>query len=113
MSDLIGALRSEQCEPNTGCRPQSCVCGLMDDAADEIERLQSQAQSTALDYLALDGQASEAIARATAAEAEAERLRAALAFLRPSEWEQGDICGITFDARWLAEHIDAALERKP
>lgn len=42
MTDLVERLRKNQCPENHGCGTQPrCVCADMDDAADEITRLQS------------------------------------------------------------------------
>ncbi len=40
--DIIKLLRGGACAENTGCLPRSCACALMQDAADEIERLQAE-----------------------------------------------------------------------
>ena len=40
MTDIVTALREAVCLPNTGCMSiRMCVCDVMQDAADEIERL--------------------------------------------------------------------------
>lgn len=40
MTDIVNTLRGGFCEPNTGCMVlKTCVCDVLDDAADEIERL--------------------------------------------------------------------------
>lgn len=42
MTDLVEALRHSCCPPNTGCMSMTvCVCDLMQDAADEIQRLRA------------------------------------------------------------------------
>ena len=40
--DIVESLRTNQCGENAGCNPPLCVCGMMDDAADEIERLREE-----------------------------------------------------------------------
>jgi hypothetical protein len=41
MSDIVMKLKEAACPPNTGCMTfKDCVCDVMEDAADEIERLQ-------------------------------------------------------------------------
>lgn len=40
MSDIVDRLREAVCPPNTGCMSvKTCVCDIMQDAADEIEQL--------------------------------------------------------------------------
>ena len=43
MSDIVDALRNGLCPPNTGCMSiKTCICDLLGDAADEIERLREE-----------------------------------------------------------------------
>jgi hypothetical protein len=42
VSDIVNTLRGGFCEPNTGCMSiRMCICDLLGDAADEIERLRN------------------------------------------------------------------------
>ena len=42
MTDIVNTLRGGFCEPNTGCMSiKKCVCDVLDEAADEIERLRN------------------------------------------------------------------------
>jgi len=42
MTDIVNTLRGGFCKPNTGCMSvKTCICGLLGDAADEIERLRN------------------------------------------------------------------------
>ncbi len=43
MTDIVNTLRGGFCEPNTGCMSvKTCICDLLGDAADEIERLRER-----------------------------------------------------------------------
>lgn len=54
MTDLVERLRNNQCPENHGCGTQpQCVCADMDDAADEITRLQSALSVSQAEALAL------------------------------------------------------------
>lgn len=40
MSDIVNTIRGGFCEPNVGCMSiKKCICDVLDEAADEIERL--------------------------------------------------------------------------
>ena len=42
MSNIVNTLRGGLCEPNTGCMSiKMCICDLLGDAADKIERLRA------------------------------------------------------------------------
>jgi predicted nuclease with TOPRIM domain len=42
MTDIVNTLRGGFCEPNTGCMSlKMCICDLLGDAAEEIERLRN------------------------------------------------------------------------
>jgi len=45
VSDIVMKLKEAACPPNTGCMSfKDCVCDVMEDAADEIERLRAKDQ---------------------------------------------------------------------
>lgn len=46
--DIVERLRTNQCKENAGCNPPLCVCGTMDDAAEEIERLRKALKNIAI-----------------------------------------------------------------
>ena len=42
MTDIVKKMKEAACPPNTGCMSvKMCVCDVMQDAADEIERLRA------------------------------------------------------------------------
>jgi len=42
VTDIVDALRNGLCGPNTGCMSiKTCICDLLGDVADEIERLRN------------------------------------------------------------------------
>jgi vacuolar-type H+-ATPase subunit I/STV1 len=45
--DIVERLRKYQCPENKGCNPvvEYCQCNIMDDSADEIERLQREIET--------------------------------------------------------------------
>lgn len=43
MSDIVNTIRGGFCEPNVGCMSiKKCICNVLDEAADEIERLREE-----------------------------------------------------------------------
>ena len=76
MNDIVTTLREAACLPNTGCMSlRTCVCDVMEDAVEEIERLRERTAE-------LDGFVITINEQATALEDEIERLNKAL------KWEQ-------------------------
>lgn len=43
MTDIVERMKEAACPPNTGCMSiKTCVCDIMQDSADEIERLREE-----------------------------------------------------------------------
>ena len=43
MTDIVERMKEAACPPNTGCCSlKMCICDIMGDAADEIERLREE-----------------------------------------------------------------------
>ncbi len=53
MSDIVTTIKGAVCLPDTGCvSVVTCICDIMQDAADEIERLRGIIQQAADDVVA-------------------------------------------------------------
>lgn len=54
MTDIVTTIKGAVCLPDTGCMSVvTCICDILQDAADEIERLRSVIDATANHWLAL------------------------------------------------------------
>jgi len=40
--DIVEQAEASMCRDNVGCKPDVCVCGIMDDMKDEIKRLRAE-----------------------------------------------------------------------